>query len=165
MPILKRNLSYISRIQSITNGLSKELSLCHKLKFSNPYIHGTWCCRLLIFQTKIIWCNRIYSLKYLRSMTLGCRDIGIRKSEFVSKTQFLSLIQERWELYNTLRRRKKQVLKWTSKLKNSKPRTISWVSRVTQSIFEANRLKGSGVMIGQINKHPNRDLYIDVASL
>ena len=67
----------------------KELSLCHKLKFSNPYIYGTWCCRLLIFQTKIIWCNRIHSLKFLRSTTLGCRDIGIRKSEFVSKTQFI----------------------------------------------------------------------------
>jgi len=67
----------------------KELSHCHKLKFSNPYIYGTWCCRLLIFQTKIIWCNRIHSLKYLRSTTLCCRDIGIRKSEFVSKTQLL----------------------------------------------------------------------------
>ena len=33
--------------------------------------------------------NRIQSLKYLRSTTFGCRDIGIRKSEFVSKTQFL----------------------------------------------------------------------------
>ena len=69
----------------------KELSLCHKLKFSNPYIYWTWCCRLLIFQTKIIWGNRIHSFKYLRSTTLCCREIGIRKSEFVSKTQFLSL--------------------------------------------------------------------------
>jgi len=67
----------------------KELNLCHKLKFSNPYIYWTWCCRLLIFQTKIIWCNRTHSLKYLTSTTMGCRDIGIRKSEFVSKTQFL----------------------------------------------------------------------------
>jgi len=66
------------------------LSLCHKLKFSNPYVYGTWWCRLLIFQTKIIWCNIIQSLKYLRSSTLGCRDIGIRKSEFVLKTQLLS---------------------------------------------------------------------------
>ena len=30
-----------------------------------------------------------YSLKYLRSKTLGCKDKGIRKSEFVTKTQFL----------------------------------------------------------------------------
>jgi len=73
--------------------LIKELSLCHKLKFSNPYIYGTWCCRLLIFQTKIILCNRIHSLKYLRSTTLGCRDIRIRKSEFVSKTQFLWVLK------------------------------------------------------------------------
>ena len=46
--------------------IAKELSLCHKLKFSNPYIFGTWCCRLLIFQTKMIWCIRIHSLKFLR---------------------------------------------------------------------------------------------------
>jgi len=31
----------------------------------------------------------IHSLKYLRSPTLKCKDIGIRKSEFVTKTQFL----------------------------------------------------------------------------
>ena len=29
-------------------------------------------------------------LKYLRSTTLGCQDIGIRIFEFVAKTQFLS---------------------------------------------------------------------------
>ena len=68
--------------------ISKELSLCHKIQFSNPYIYGTWWCKLLIFQTKIVWCNKTHSLKYLRSTVLGCRDIGIRKSEFVSKTQF-----------------------------------------------------------------------------
>ena len=79
---------------------TKELSFCHKLKFPNPYIYGTWCCRLLIFQTKIIWCNRIHSLKYLRSTTLDFRDIGVRKSEFVTKTQFLSkdIVQE--EFFN-----------------------------------------------------------------
>ena len=32
----------------------------------------------------------MYSLKYLRSTTFGCKDIGIRKSEIVGKTQFLS---------------------------------------------------------------------------
>ena len=31
----------------------------------------------------------MYSLKYLRSMTLGCTDIGNKKPEFVAKTQFL----------------------------------------------------------------------------
>ena len=33
--------------------------------------------------------NRIHSLKYQRSPTLNCKDIGIRKSGFVAKTQFL----------------------------------------------------------------------------
>ena len=43
------------------------------------------------------WSNRVYSLKYLRSTTLGCKDRGIKISEFVGKTQFLSpdvIIQE-----------------------------------------------------------------------
>ena len=43
----------------------------------------------MIFQTQIIWSNRIHSLKYLRSTTFGSKDIVIRKSEFVAKTQFL----------------------------------------------------------------------------
>ena len=33
------------------------------------------------------------SLKYQRSTTSGCNDIGIRKSEFVTRTQFLCLIE------------------------------------------------------------------------
>ena len=32
-------------------------------------------------------------------MTLGCKDIGIRKSEFVAKTQFL---HENWEIKDLL---------------------------------------------------------------
>jgi len=29
----------------------KEMSLCHKLKFSSPYIFATWCCKPVIFIT------------------------------------------------------------------------------------------------------------------
>ena len=65
------------------------MSLCQKIKLSNPYIFTTGWCRPLIFQTYIIWSNGIFSLKYLRSTTLGCKDIRIRKFEFVTKTQFL----------------------------------------------------------------------------
>ena len=42
-----------------------------------------------MFQTQIIWFKRIHNLKYLRSTTFGSKDIVIRKSEFVAKTQFL----------------------------------------------------------------------------
>ena len=42
----------------------------------------------MIFQT-IIWSNRTHSLKYQRYTALESKDIGIRKSEFVIKTQFL----------------------------------------------------------------------------
>ena len=34
--------------------------------------------------------NKHYSMKYLRSTTLGYKDIEIRKSEFVTKTKLLS---------------------------------------------------------------------------
>ena len=35
--------------------------------------------------------HTIHGLKYLKSTTLGCKDIGKRKSEFVTKIQFVSL--------------------------------------------------------------------------
>ena len=31
----------------------------------------------------------MHCLKYLNSRTLGCKDLGIRKSELVANTQFL----------------------------------------------------------------------------
>ena len=85
------NLSYqailISWLKSFF--LKKELSLCHKLWFSNPYIFGTQCRKSLIFHTYIIWTDRSRSLKCQRSTTLGSKDTGIRKSKFVAKTQLL----------------------------------------------------------------------------
>ena len=41
-------------------------------------------CNLMV-QTFDILPNRIYSLKYQRSTTLSCKDIGIKKSEFVAE--------------------------------------------------------------------------------
>ena len=67
----------------------KELSIWNKIKYLNLNIFRTRCCKPLIFQTQIIWSNTIHSLKYLRSATFGSKDIVIRKSEFVAKTQLL----------------------------------------------------------------------------
>ena len=67
----------------------KELSFCRKLKFSNPYICAAEWFKPLIFQTLNIYSNRIHSLKHLWFTRLDCKDIRIRKSEFVAKTQFL----------------------------------------------------------------------------
>ena len=61
----------------------KELSFCHKLRFSKPYIFLTWSCKPLSFQIYVLCSN-------LRSTKKGYKDIGIRKSEFVATTQFLS---------------------------------------------------------------------------
>ena len=77
---------------------TKELYHCDKLKYSNPFIVATWWCKPLIFQTYLeIEFSRNHSLKYRRSATLGCKDIGIRKLEFVAKTQFLCYkLLKRW---------------------------------------------------------------------
>ena len=69
------------------------MSLWNKIKYSNLNSFRTRCSKPLIFQTQIIWANRIHSLKYLRSATFGSKNIVIRKSEFVAKTQFLWNIQ------------------------------------------------------------------------
>ena len=92
----------------------KELSFCHELEFQNPNIFETCQCKPLIFQTQTILTRRINSLKYQRSTNSGCKDIGIRKSEFLAKTQFLCMIKikeisscikinyfQLWLLYNS----------------------------------------------------------------
>ena len=67
----------------------KELSLCHKLWIYNPDTFATQCRTSLIFQTYIVWSNRIHILKYLRSTTLESKDTRARKVKFVAKTQVL----------------------------------------------------------------------------
>ena len=79
--ILKLNLSASERFKS---KIEKELSFCTNLSFQIPVTLNP-----VIFQTLLSWSNTIYSLKYLRSTTLFCKDIGVRKSEFATKTQFL----------------------------------------------------------------------------
>ena len=75
--------------KSLKSNRIKELSFCHKLKSSDSNIFESLGCKTLIFQTQIILSISINSLKYLRSTTLGYKDIVIRKSEFVAKIQFL----------------------------------------------------------------------------
>ena len=88
MPIFKNFMSCL-RKKLPERCFVKELSLCHKLKNFNLHIFGMYYIRPLVFQTYIIYSNLIHSLKYLRSPTLGYKDIGIRKLEFVANTQFL----------------------------------------------------------------------------
>ena len=67
----------------------KELTICIKLWFSNPYIFGFQRRKSLIFQNISFVRSKNISLKYQRFTTLGSKDIGIWKSEFVAKSQFL----------------------------------------------------------------------------
>jgi len=102
-----KNIKYEEKHEMLWNkdsyfaSLWKELSLCHKLWIYTPYIFGFQFRKSLIFETYIIWSNRIHILKYLRSTTLESKDIGFRKSEFVAKTQFLSFdfIHQRLDSY------------------------------------------------------------------
>ena len=71
---------------------SKELSFCHKLWFSYPYIFAFQCRRPYLFQTMNHFRSNNDSLKYHRLTPLGCKYIAIWKSEFVAKTQFLCAI-------------------------------------------------------------------------
>ena len=67
----------------------KEFSLRRKLRFSNTYIFATQCRRPQIFQTmNYVRPNRL-SLKYQGFPPSDYQDMGIRKFEFVAKTQFL----------------------------------------------------------------------------
>ena len=66
-----------------------QLSFCNNFKNFNPYIFATWWRKSFIFQTLTVWSNRNQSLKYQMSTTSGCRDTGIKKSEFAAKNHFL----------------------------------------------------------------------------
>ena len=56
------------------NNFLKELSLSHKLKFTNSNIFATW--MVLTFAIlNFIWSKRLYSLKHLRSTPLLCKNM------------------------------------------------------------------------------------------
>ena len=67
-------------------------SLYHKLWFSNSYIFAVQCYRHLTFQTMTSVRSNNISLKYQRFTTKGSKDLEIRKSEFVARTQLLCII-------------------------------------------------------------------------
>ena len=76
--------------------VSKVIESLPKTKF----FLSVYLCNLMVqtihqFQTQIFWSNRIHCLKYLRVTTLGCKDIGIRKSELVAKTRLIYLTKTR----------------------------------------------------------------------
>ena len=65
---------------------TKELSLCHKLKFSNPHIFANDGENLSYFKFRLVdISDKIQIFRYLRSTTLSDKDIRIIKSEFVKK--------------------------------------------------------------------------------
>ena len=86
------NIEFIllAQFQTYRYNHAKELSFCHKFKYSYPYILATQCHRPQIFQTISSVRSNNLSLKFQRFTPTGCRDIEMRKFEFAAKTQFLS---------------------------------------------------------------------------
>jgi len=76
---LRMILNYAIKTQT------KELSLCHKLWFSNTYIFAIQWCRPQIFQTINSVRSNNQSLKYLRFTVSGFKDIGIRKFSLLQR--------------------------------------------------------------------------------
>ena len=64
------------------------ISLISKTEFIKSWSRLKRVCLVWLLELTefIVW-------NILRSRTLGCKDLGIRKSEFVAKTQFLSEIK------------------------------------------------------------------------
>ena len=68
--------------------------------FRIPFF-AIWWCKPLINQTKIIWSNKIYSLKCQRSTKFGCKDIGIRNQSLCALKTNLSRTLEKYLNYRT----------------------------------------------------------------
>ena len=71
-------------VQKIMN-FRKNTQFCARLVSYWYEIYAKFCAKRAISWKNS---NRIFSLKYLRSSSLDWKDIAIRKSEFVAKTQF-----------------------------------------------------------------------------
>ena len=81
------NLFAVKFVNHWKSKLTKELTLCHKLWFLiqislDPNVVNLWYFKLIFFDlTKVT----VWNFRFTR---LESNDIGIRKSEFVAKSQF-----------------------------------------------------------------------------
>ena len=93
---------------------TKDLTLSHKLWFSNPYIFAISCCKPLSFQTLAILSNRIIVWASTEYAVGLLKDIVIRKSEFSAKTfiAFSRLTEKKTHMPGLSRSNDIQVLIW-----------------------------------------------------
>ena len=71
--------AYSSQSKNISSPVSTNT---HKLWFLNPNIFTMWWWIPLIFHVKNTKSNRIHGLKYVRSKTFDCKDIGVDSIPF-----------------------------------------------------------------------------------
>ena len=63
------------------------------MKLAIPHNFTTWWWNIWYFKLRLIDLTEFIALNILRFTRFGCKDIWIRKSEFVEKTIYWSLIQ------------------------------------------------------------------------
>ena len=89
-----RNFTFIQSCRIFQ--FSKKLSLCHKLKFFNPYICAILWCKPFIFQTKIIWCadySRLWpNTQFERPTTFFGKDIRFTNQSLWQKLNSFALV-------------------------------------------------------------------------
>ena len=85
----------------------KKLIFCHKLKFSNPSIFANF-----DISNSVHLIQKNVSLKCLSYAKLGCKDKGIRKLEYMAKTEFLSSINKFGSLIGRTWKNSRTVIGW-----------------------------------------------------
>ena len=78
--ILKKNYWFLKYKSPFSSSYIMELSLCHKLRFFNLYIS------LQPNVVDLTWILLDHIIQVWNITPLSCKDIGIRKVEFVAKT-------------------------------------------------------------------------------
>ena len=86
----------------LKNVLTKELSLWNKIKYLNLNTFRTRCCNPLIFQNQIISSKIKNSQFEISKVCKISKDIVIRKSEFVAKTQYFGVFFRSYILFPVL---------------------------------------------------------------
>ena len=84
-----RKLIFKCQENEILHSTLKELSLCHKLWFSNPYIYATQCWRPYLFQTMISVISNSLSLNYQGFTQSSCKNNMIRNFNLWQRLIFL----------------------------------------------------------------------------
>ena len=96
--VLKPSRKYIGNIFFWHFYYKKDLSLCNKIWFSNPYFFVNQCGRPFIFWTRISARSKNPNFEISKKHS-GCKDIKVRKFKFAANTRSLQRSSEAFEFF------------------------------------------------------------------